>query len=148
MPSQEMDEWVGESSKIADNENSVEPGQNDISETLGEPIQEMSLSDTSYEEDVQVSVDVETVDIVKQAASGPSYFRTFRELGNKLATKLIKLAKKQPIAHKSGVGIVGVIICLIRLNHCVARWYWIPSTNVMNALIMNMDHGHALTKIL
>ena len=49
----------------------MEPGQNDISETLGEPIQEMSQSDTSYEEDVQVSVDVETVDIVKQAATGP-----------------------------------------------------------------------------
>ena len=70
----------------------MEPGQNVISETLGEPIQEMSLSDTSYEEDVQVSVDIETVDIVKQAATGPLSFRTFRALGNKLATKLIKLA--------------------------------------------------------
>ena len=125
----------------------MEPGQNDISETLGEPIQEMSLSDTSHEQDVQVSVDIETVDIVKQTASGPWSFWNFRELADKLATKLIKLAKKQPVAHKSGVGTVGVILCLIRLNHHVARCYRIPPTNIMNAVIMNMDHGHALTKI-
>ena len=107
----------------------------------------MSLSDTSHEQDVQVSVDIDTVDIVTQTASGPWSFWTFRELADKLATKLIKLAKKQPLADKSGVATVGVIICLIRLNHRVARCYRIPPTNVMNAVIMNRDHGHALTKI-
>ena len=51
-----------EASQIANNENSVEPGQDIISKTSGEPIHEMSLSDTSHLADVQVSVDVDTVD--------------------------------------------------------------------------------------
>ena len=61
MPSQEMDEWVVESTQIANNDNSVEPGQ-DIIRTSGEPIHEMPLSDTSHLADFQVPVDVDTVD--------------------------------------------------------------------------------------
>ena len=54
----------------------------------------MSLSDTSNE-GVQLSVDDETAEMVEEAASGPSSLsRTFREVGDKLATKQTKLTKK------------------------------------------------------
>ena len=61
---------------------------------LGNPLKTCHLSNTSNE-DVQLSVDDETVEMIEEAASGPSSpSRTFRELGDKLATKQTKLTKK------------------------------------------------------
>ena len=88
LPNQEMDE----ASQISENESSVQEGQDVTSETSAEPAQDMALSDTSHE-DVQVSVDDETVELVESAATS-SLSRTFRELGDKLATKLTRLTKK------------------------------------------------------
>ena len=88
LPNQEMDE----ASQISEDESSVQEGQDVTSETSAEPAQDMALSDTSHE-DVQVSVDDETVELVESAATS-SLSRTFRELGDKLATKLTRLTKK------------------------------------------------------
>ena len=88
LPNQEIDK----ARQISKNVSLVQEGQDVTSMTSAEPAQDMALSDTSHE-DVQVSVDDETVELVESAATS-SLSRTFRELGDKLATKLTRLTKK------------------------------------------------------